>query len=148
MLTVMLGPAPYKANYRTAWGKIILSSYSERKLTLRKKSNSDKYYEIILPTRWIERNGIYFISDESIEDFIEAIDCRFKLELYTYIDGVLDFKEIYNKAAKVPIVAKMKDAACRFLDKKGMNEDLLKFETIKKGYQRYKQNYKCVGRVA
>lgn len=149
MLTVMLGPAPYKANFRNAWGKIILSSYSDKNPSSRKKISTDsKYYEIILPTRWLERNSIYFINDESIQDFIEAIDYRFKLDLYTYIDGVMDFKEIYNKNAKTPIVAKMKDAAVRFLDKKGMNEDLLKFETIKKGYQRYKLNLKSFGRVA
>lgn len=149
LLTVMLGESPYKASYKNAIGKIILASYhnGEKKLTL-KNNKSQLYYEIVIPTSWVVRHGVTFINDQSVEDFIDTIDRTFKRELYAYIEGVLDFKENHNKFNSNKIVAKMKDAACRFLEKKGFNEDLLKFETVKKGYQRYIGQSKSIGRVA
>lgn len=149
LLTVMLGPSPYKASYKNAIGKVILSSYhnGDKKMST-KNYNSSKYYEIQIPTSWVVRHGVTFINDQSIEDFIDTIDRTFKRELFAYIEGVLDFKENHNKLNSNKIVAKMKDAACRFLEKKGFNEDLLKFETVKKGYQRYIGQSKSIGRVA
>jgi hypothetical protein len=149
LLTVMLGASPYKASYKNAIGKIILASYhnGEKKFSL-KNNQSPRYYEIIIPTSWVVRHGVTFINPESIQDFIDTIDRTFKRELYAYIEGVLDFKENHNKLNSNKIVAKMKDAACRFLEKKGFNEDLLKFETVKKGYQRYTGQSKTIGRVA
>lgn len=149
LLTVMMGPSPFNASYKNNIGKLIFSSYNSSKKVLPKKSiHNGLYFEIIIPIRWVERFGITFISDESIKDLIEHLDREFKKQLYIYIDSVLDFKEEYNKLHKEQIVAKMKDAAIRFISKNGFNEDTLKFETIKKGYKRYKCNTKTFDRVA
>ena len=144
----MLGCAPYKANYKNAFGKLILASYNKKSTCSKKKVKADqKYYEVLIPSSWVERHGATFLSEESIKDFIEHIDHRFKRELYCYIDGVIDFKNNYNATNKEKIVAKMKDASLLFLQKNGFNEDTLKFETIKKGYQRHTGHNKTFARV-
>lgn len=148
LLTVMLGPSPYKANYKNTFGKMIFHSYGKGAPKAKQHFNDELFYEIEIPSSWVERHGLSFPDKESIDDFIETLDKQFKNRLYTYIEGVLDFKGQYNKLNKVKLVAKMKDAACMFLEKNGFNEDLVKFETIKKGYQRYIKNRESLDRVA
>lgn len=149
LLSVKLGKPPYKANYKNAMGKLIMASYGDKAPVPKRKPNPDeKYFEIIIPPSWVERHGVTFPSEKAIEDFIETLDHSFKRELYAYIDGVLEFKENYNRFNNDKIVAKMKDAATRFLDKYGFNEDLVKFESIKKGYQRYVGQSRTIARVA
>lgn len=148
LLTVMLGPSPYKANYKNTFGKMIFHSYGKGSPKAKQQFSDGLFYEIIIPSNWVERHGLTFPDKESIDDFIETLDKQFKSRLYTYIEGVLDFKNNYNKLNKAKLVAKMKDAACCFLEKNGFNEDLVKFETIKKGYQRYLKNRESLDRVA
>jgi hypothetical protein len=139
LLISQLGPTPYQADCRSYVGKLILSQYNNKAGVKRQiRYTESKIYEIDIPNRWVDRHGAFFISDESVADLIEFFDKQFKRKLYNYIESVMDFKEDFEKNRKIDLVAKMKDAACRFLDKNGMNEDLMKFETIKKGYQRYK----------
>jgi hypothetical protein len=99
---------------------------------------SEFIYEIEIPSTWVLKYGIVYISENSISDFIEMQDKLFKKELYQYINGVLDFKQRHNKNNKTEVVAKMKEVALVYLEKNGFTEEDVKFETIKKGYQRYK----------
>jgi len=145
LLTISLGDSPYKANPRRATDKLIMASFIDRdKKPLRISKKEEFTYEIIIPQRWILRYGITFITEESIDDLLETLEYDFKHKLYTYIDGVLEFKDSYNKLNKAKIVATMKDATIQFLHKYGFNEDIMKFETVKKGYQRYKQKEKTI----
>lgn len=137
----MLGPAPYKCNFRNSLGKMISSIFmigdDNKKVSIHKPGNL--IYEIEIPSSWILRHGVVYISEKSIQDFIDVQDKLFKKELYQYINGVLDFKNRHNKTNKTELVAKMKEVTIVYLEKNGFTEDDVNFETIKKGYQRYKQ---------
>ncbi len=147
LLTHMLGASPYKCNFRNSLGKMISSVFmhgdDDKKISIHKPG--DKLYEINIPSSWLVRYGVCYISEKSIHDFIEMQDRLFKKELYQYINGVIDFKQRYNKANKTELVAKMKEVALTYLEKNGFTEDDVNFETIKKGYQRYRtQNTSAV----
>lgn len=157
LLKVMVGPSPFKASYKNALGKLILNNFRGQKGI--KRQNTQKYqglyFEIIIPYTWIERHGVQFISDQSVQDFMEYLKKEFEMRMFCYIDSVLDFKQRYNtrkkqtvrgKAAKDELlVAKMKEAALCFLDKNGLNEDFMAFDTIKKSYQRYEGKPSTIG---
>jgi hypothetical protein len=140
LLTHMLGKSPYKCNFKNNLGKMISSVFmygdDNPKVSIHKPG--DKVFEIEIPNSWLVRYGVRYISEKSISDFIEMQDRLFKKQLYQYINGVIDFKQTYNKSNKTILVAKMKDVALCYLEKNGFTEDDVNFETIKKGYQRYK----------
>lgn len=143
LLEFSLGKSPFRVNLNYTIGKLIFTSFKVKENKPKVKVNkSDLIYEINIPNHWVERCGMGFIDQNQIDQFIKIQEHYFRLQLYQYINGVLDYKEYMYKKRKLVLITKMKEASLMFLEKNGFTEDDVKFETIKKGYQRYLQDTK------
>ncbi len=140
LLTAIIGPAPFNVNQRNYFGRIILANFRNNNIKQWRHKYNGLYYEVNVPHLWVQRYGVCFVSDKSVEDFLEHVEKEFRHRMFSYIDGVLDFKERYNLASvnkNKKVVAKMKEAALEYLYKNGLNEEYMTFDNIKKSYQRY-----------
>ena len=147
LLNAVIGPPPFNAKQKNYFGRIILSNFRDHTIKQWRHNYQGLYYEVNVPHLWVEKYGVCFVSDKSVDDFLEHVEKEFRYRMFSYIDGVLEFKERYNLAtnnSNKKIVAKMKETALEYLYKNGLTEDFMTFDSMKKSYQRYLKHAKRI----